>query len=202
MVAECEDVRGHRSGGRTFHGVTGSNAPLGSPARHNTVHHINTTPGPPISSQPRRLAPDRLKIVKDEYDAMLQDGTATSSDSPWSSALHLTQRKIAVGASVLELVYGEPLRIPGKLLAAAPTHRDPPDLITRFHRHFDQLLLVPAARHASPLFSCTRFGGLLPHFPPAGRSTAPPGTYPQQPARRKRYESQSTADLSRCKPTG
>jgi len=101
MVAECEDVRGHRSGGRTFHGVTGSNAPLGSPARHNTVHHINTTPGPPISSQPRRLAPDRLKIVKDEYDAMLQDGTATSSDSPWSSALHLTQRKIAVGASVL-----------------------------------------------------------------------------------------------------
>jgi len=38
--------------------------------RHNTVHHINTTPGPPVSSRPRRLAPDRLKIAKDEFDAM------------------------------------------------------------------------------------------------------------------------------------
>jgi hypothetical protein len=31
--------------------------------RHNTVHHIRTTPGPPITCRPRRLAPDGLPRV-------------------------------------------------------------------------------------------------------------------------------------------
>jgi hypothetical protein len=44
--------------------------------RHNTVHHINTTPRTPVSFQPRRLAPDRLAIAEAEYDVMLKDGTA------------------------------------------------------------------------------------------------------------------------------
>ena len=61
--------------------------------RHNMVHHINMTPGPPVSSRPRRLAPDRLRIAKAEFDAMLKDGTARSSDGSWSSALHLVPKK-------------------------------------------------------------------------------------------------------------
>ena len=61
--------------------------------RHNTVHHINTTPGPPVSCRPRRLAPDRLAIAKTEFDAMLKDGTTRRSDSSWSSALHLVPKK-------------------------------------------------------------------------------------------------------------
>ena len=38
--------------------------------RHGVVHHIETTPGSPVYSKPRRLAPDRLKEVKMEgaYD--------------------------------------------------------------------------------------------------------------------------------------
>jgi hypothetical protein len=32
--------------------------------RHNTVHHIRTTQGPPVTCRPRRLAPDRLAIAK------------------------------------------------------------------------------------------------------------------------------------------
>jgi hypothetical protein len=32
-------------------------------------------------------------------------------------------------ASVAQLVYGEPLRIPGELLSAAPTTEDPSELI-------------------------------------------------------------------------
>lgn len=34
---------------------------------HNTVHHIRTTPGPPVSSPPRRLPPDKLKIAQKNF---------------------------------------------------------------------------------------------------------------------------------------
>lgn len=61
--------------------------------KHNTMHYINTAPGPPVSSKPRRLDPDRLKIAKKEFDDMLANGTARRSDSPWSSALHLVKKK-------------------------------------------------------------------------------------------------------------
>jgi hypothetical protein len=49
--------------------------------RHNTVHHIRTIPGPPVTFRPRRLAPDRLAIAKAEFGAMLRDGTACRSES-------------------------------------------------------------------------------------------------------------------------
>jgi hypothetical protein len=60
---------------------------------HNTVHHIKTTPGPPVSCRPRRFAPDRLTIAKAEFDVMIKDGTAQRSDGSWSSALHLVPKK-------------------------------------------------------------------------------------------------------------
>jgi len=61
--------------------------------RHNTVHHINTTPGPLVCSRPRRLAAERLGIAIAEFDAMLKDGTARSLDGSWSPALHLVPNK-------------------------------------------------------------------------------------------------------------
>lgn len=61
--------------------------------KHNTVHHIRTTSGPPVSCSPRRLAPDKLKIAKGEFEAMLQCGTCRLSESPWSSPLHLAPKK-------------------------------------------------------------------------------------------------------------
>lgn len=61
--------------------------------KHNTVHHIRTTPGPPVTAKPRRLPPDRLKIAQKEFDDMFQNGTARPSESPWSSALHLVPKK-------------------------------------------------------------------------------------------------------------
>lgn len=69
--------------------------PAGTPVspKHNTVHHIRTTPGPPISSTPRRLAPDKLKIARHEFELMLNNGTARPSESPWSSPLHLAAKK-------------------------------------------------------------------------------------------------------------
>jgi len=74
----------------------------------------------------------------------------------WTEALPLvllgmpTSFKEDLQASVSELVYGEPLRIPGELLAATPSNRDPSELITQLRRHFEKLRPVPAARHAYP----------------------------------------------------
>jgi len=76
----------------------------------------------------------------------------------WTDALPFvllgmrTAFKEDMQASVDELVYGEPLRIPGELLAAAPTPRDPPELITRLRRHFERLRRVTRR----PSFSCTK----------------------------------------------
>lgn len=69
--------------------------PFGTPLtpKHNTVHHIRTTPGPPIFCTPRRLAPDKLKIAKREFDLMLSNGTARPSESSWASPLHLAPKK-------------------------------------------------------------------------------------------------------------
>ena len=60
--------------------------------RHSTVHHIRTTPGPPVTSRSRRLAPDRPRIAKSEFE-MLRNDTARCSDSPWASPLHLVPKK-------------------------------------------------------------------------------------------------------------
>lgn len=65
---------------------------LSSP-KHNTLHYIRTTPGPPVSCKPRRLDPVRLQAAKKEFEDMLANGVARRSESPWSSALHLVRRK-------------------------------------------------------------------------------------------------------------
>lgn len=87
------------SGSSVYHNILSKYPELLNPSgmhrtlKHNTVHHIRTTPGPPISSTPRRLAPDKLKIAKAEFEAMLQIGTCRPSESPWSSPLHLAPKK-------------------------------------------------------------------------------------------------------------
>lgn len=69
--------------------------PAGKPhcTPHKTVHHIRTTPGPPVCSSPRRLAPDKLKVAQKEFQSMLSLGTARPSESPWASPLHLAPKK-------------------------------------------------------------------------------------------------------------
>ena len=59
---------------------------------HEIVHHIETG-GPPISARPRRLAPDRLKAAKREFEHMLQLGIIRPSSSAWSSPLHMVPKK-------------------------------------------------------------------------------------------------------------
>eukprot|EP00795_Rhopilema_esculentum_P017777 gene17777-biopygen6616 len=59
--------------------------------KHSVTHHIRTT-GPPVFCRPRRLAPDRLKIPKAEFDHMLQLGIIRPSDRSWSSPLHMVPK--------------------------------------------------------------------------------------------------------------
>jgi hypothetical protein len=53
-------------------------------------------------------------------------------------------------ASVADLVYGEPLRIPGELLTPTAEPVDPALLITELRHHMARLRPVPAALHPSP----------------------------------------------------
>jgi hypothetical protein len=61
--------------------------------RHGVIHHIKITPGPPVHSKPRRLAPDRLKLMKAEFEMMLEQEVIWPSKSPWASPLHIVTKK-------------------------------------------------------------------------------------------------------------
>ncbi|GFT74679.1 retrovirus-related Pol polyprotein from transposon opus [Trichonephila clavipes] len=60
--------------------------------KHNVVHYIDTF-GPPVCAKPRRIAPDRLKIVKMEFQHMLDLGHMRPSSSNYSSPLHMVPKK-------------------------------------------------------------------------------------------------------------
>ena len=59
---------------------------------HNITHFIKTT-GPPAFSRPRRLAPEKYKPVKQEFEAMLDKGIIRPSSSPWAAPLHVVPKK-------------------------------------------------------------------------------------------------------------
>ncbi|XP_037568175.1 uncharacterized protein K02A2.6-like [Dermacentor silvarum] len=64
-----------------------------SGVQHTTVHYIRTTSGPPVFCRARRLSPDRMHIANAEFEAMLREGIARCSDSPWASPLHFVPKK-------------------------------------------------------------------------------------------------------------
>jgi cleavage and polyadenylation specificity factor subunit 1 len=76
-------------------------------------------------------------------------------DQQWTEALPLvlvgirTAFKEDMQASVAELVYGEPLRIPGELQTPSTNPVGPALLITELRQLMARLRPVPAARHAS-----------------------------------------------------
>ena len=61
------------------------------PITHNVTHHITTT-GPPPFSRPRRLAPDRYRNAKQEFEHMLSLGIVLQSSSNFSSPLHMVPK--------------------------------------------------------------------------------------------------------------
>ena len=76
---------------RRFPEVT--NPTLHAPSvKHTVTHHIRTR-GPPVFAKPRRLAPDRLKSAKKEFEHMLEMGIIEPSSSAWASPLHMVPKK-------------------------------------------------------------------------------------------------------------
>jgi hypothetical protein len=77
------------------------------------------------------------------------------TDQQWTEALPLvllgihTSFKADLQASVAQLVYGEPLRIPGELLTPTADPVEPAHLITQLRRHVARLRPVPASHHTS-----------------------------------------------------
>lgn len=78
---------------KKFHGLTQTTGINRSRQSHSTVHYIKTSPGPPEACRPRRLAPEKLKAAKKEFDLLLQEGIIQPSKSPWASPLHMAPKK-------------------------------------------------------------------------------------------------------------
>ncbi|GFX04297.1 transposon Ty3-I Gag-Pol polyprotein [Trichonephila clavipes] len=68
---------------------------INQPVKHNTMHFINTK-GPPVAAKPRRLAPDRLKIAKAEFQHMIQLNHIRLSKSAYASPLHMVPKKDSI----------------------------------------------------------------------------------------------------------
>ncbi|GFX80390.1 hypothetical protein TNCV_3820471 [Trichonephila clavipes] len=60
--------------------------------KHEVKHHILTT-GQPVYSKARQLAPDKLKLAKQEFQFMLDNDIIRPSKSQWASPLHLVNKK-------------------------------------------------------------------------------------------------------------
>ncbi|XP_026471512.1 uncharacterized protein LOC113375780 [Ctenocephalides felis] len=69
--------------------------PSGTPReiKHNTLHHILTTPGPPVICRPRRLSPVQYARAKTKFDALLDAGAVRRSESLWSSPLDMVPKR-------------------------------------------------------------------------------------------------------------
>uniref|UniRef100_A0A5S6Q5D3 RNA-directed DNA polymerase n=1 Tax=Trichuris muris TaxID=70415 RepID=A0A5S6Q5D3_TRIMR len=57
------------------------------------AQHVIETTGPPVFSKPRRLAPERLRMAKQHFEELVQQGIIRPSNSNWSSPLHLVPKQ-------------------------------------------------------------------------------------------------------------
>ncbi|GFW01059.1 transposon Tf2-8 polyprotein [Trichonephila clavipes] len=76
---------------------------INQPVKHNTMHFINTK-GPPVAAKPRRLAPDRLKIAKAEFQHMIKLNHIRPSKSAYASPLHMVPKKILLSGDQLGII--------------------------------------------------------------------------------------------------
>lgn len=71
--------------------VTSTTSGPREPPRTQTTHHIETT-GPPVTARARRLAGDKYKAAKSEFDRLLDEGIISPSDSNYASPLHMVKK--------------------------------------------------------------------------------------------------------------
>jgi cleavage and polyadenylation specificity factor subunit 1 len=91
----------------------------------------------------------------ERFHRTLKAAIMCHADQQWTGAMPLvllgirTFFKADLQASVAELVYGEPLSIPGELLTPTADPVEPALLITQLRRHMARLRPVPVSHHAS-----------------------------------------------------
>jgi hypothetical protein len=123
----------------------------------------------------------------ERFHRTLKAAIMCHTDQQWTQALPLvllgirTSLKADLQASVAEIVYGEPLRIPSELLTPTADPVEPAYLITQLRHHMARLRPVPAADHVSSatfvhkdLHNCTCLS-------PSGRNTPGSGARLQWP---------------------
>jgi len=114
-------------------------------ARMCGIHLNRTTPHHPAANG----LVDRLHLT-------LKAAIMCHAEEKWTDALPLvllgirTAYKDDLQSSAAELVYGEPLRVPGELIVPAAPRFEASTFIEQFRRHMYQLRPTPAARHSSP----------------------------------------------------
>nr|VZI15310.1 unnamed protein product [Spirometra erinaceieuropaei] len=105
LLADCRRARLlDRTTGLSVRGLTPFTAPtnlsvldtdIASPFRgevqHDVVRYICTS-GPPMFALPRRLALERFRAAKAEFEYILQLGIIRPSESPWASPLHMVPK--------------------------------------------------------------------------------------------------------------
>jgi hypothetical protein len=91
----------------------------------------------------------------ERFHRTLKSAIMCHDNQQWTEVLPLvllgirTSFKEDLQASVAELVYGEPLRVPGEFLTASTTTVEHEHLIRQLRRCMEQLRPVPATHHAS-----------------------------------------------------
>ena len=109
------------------------------------IHLCRTTPHHPAANG-----------LVERLHRTLKAAIMCHADEKWTEALPLvllgirTAYKEDLQSSAAELVYGEPLRVPGELLISAAPKVETSAFLQQLRHHMDQLRPTPAARHASP----------------------------------------------------
>ena len=108
------------------------------------IQHKRTTPYHPSANG-----------LVERLHRTLKTAIMCHDDTSWTEALPIvllgirTACKEDIQSSAAELVYGEPLSIPGELLTPTASKMEPSTFLQQLRRHMSQLRPMPAARHAS-----------------------------------------------------
>ena len=109
------------------------------------IHLCRTTPHHPAANG-----------LVERFHRTMKAAIMCHADEKWTEALPLvllgirTAYKQDLETSAAELVYGEPLRVPGELLAPTTPEVEPVAFIKQLRHNMSQLRPIPAARHTSP----------------------------------------------------